>query len=403
MADTKSVDVILDFLRRNRFTRAEAALRSEINNRPNLNGFLQKITLEEDTSCDMPKTDKGNPVLEIQGANYHDGVEVSKELIVKEIECGTGRNATESKWKTATPYIGEQNKLNEVVGTSDKNFTFFKSFEDSMLDLYSWKFNPSNGPVVPHQNDGGSGANNTLKASVSQQSKCQTNEAVDAIAANTDAKSVEENTVLPDKKSLGLGNSSKTLMEPRYDLVQNKEPRELDQQLKFNSTSLKVNSAENPWSRTDENANSSSDLWKDCSIKTVFPFSKGDISTSFEGATYSAKKGGKRMVEISDMRAAIKEQVDELGEAIYLGNPQGSSEQKNIGSLSFPCVPENQNEEFPRLPPVKLKSEDKALAVNWGEKFERDGPTSKITCADNTLLIGSYLDVPIGQEINPSG
>ncbi|RDX76026.1 putative serine/threonine-protein kinase dyrk2 [Mucuna pruriens] len=404
MADTNtnSVDVILDFLRRNRFTRAEAALRSEINNRPDLNGFLQKLTLEEKAS-----NNEGKPVLEIQGLESHDTLEVSKELIVKEIECGNGQNSTESKWKTVAPAPSmlERNKLNEVVGTSDKNFIFSKSSEDGMLDLYSWKFNPSNGPVEPYQNDGASRANNTLslKATVSQQSKCQTNEAVDVIAANTNSKFGEENAVLADKKSLWPGSSSKASVDLKYDLVQSKEPMELDRQFIFNSSSLKVNFTDNPWSRTDENVNSSSDSCKDCSVKTVFPFSKGDVSTSFDGTTYSDKKEEKKRVEISDTRTYIKEQVDELGRAIYLVKTQGSSEQKIFSSLSFPLPPENQKEEFPRLPPVKLKSDDKPLVVNWEEKFERDGPTSKLPAADSTLLIGSYLDVPIGQEINPSG
>ncbi|RZB95455.1 putative serine/threonine-protein kinase dyrk2 isoform F [Glycine soja] len=310
MADTNtnSVDVILDFLRRNRFTRAEAALLSEISNRPDLNAFLQKP----------------------QGQG--------QELIVKEIECGT-------KWKT----------------TSE--------------DLYSWKFNPTNGPV---------------KATVS---KCQT---VDVIAANTNSKSGsgEENA---DKKSMWPASSSKA------SVVQSKEPRELDRQLKFNSSSLEVNFTDNPCPRKDENVNSSSDSGKDCSVKTVFPFSKGDVSTSFDGASYSYKIEEKKKVEISDTRTSIEEQVGELGRPIFLVKTPGSSEQKMIGSLSFPLPPENLKEDIPRLPPVKLKSDDKPLVVNWEEKFERDGPTSKLPGADSTLLVGSYLDVPIGQEINPSG
>ncbi|KAK7358093.1 hypothetical protein VNO77_00014 [Canavalia gladiata] len=399
MADTNSVDVILDFLRRNRFTRAEAALRSEINNRPDLNAFLHKLTLEEKSpQNNNNNNNKGKPVLEIQEADSHHGNEVSKELIVKEIECGSARNASESKWKATAPSMDRL-----VVGTGDKNFTFSKTSEDAMLDLYSWKFNPGNGPVEPYQNDGAGRTNNTLRASVSQQSKYQTHQAVDEIAANTNSKSGEENVVLADKKSLWpeSSSSSKAPVDPKYDVVQSKEPRELDQLLKFNSSSLQV--TDNPWSRTDENANSSSDSCKDCSVKTVFPFSKGDMCTSFDSTTYSDKKEDKRRIEITDIRMSLKEQVDELGRAIYLGKTQGSSEQKTVGSLSFPLPPENQTEEFPRLPPVKLKSDDKPLVVNWEEKFERDGPTSKLAGADNTLLIGSYLDVPIGQEINPSG
>ncbi|KAK7270677.1 hypothetical protein RJT34_26003 [Clitoria ternatea] len=395
MADTNSVEVILDFLRRNRFTRAEAALRSELSNCSDANGFLQKLTLEEKDLFGVLQNDKGKPVVENQGLDSCDSGEVSKELIVKEIECGTGRDAAESKRKTAAS-TGERNKPNEVVGTSDKNFTFSKGLEDSVLDLYSWKFNAGNGPMELYQNDGGSRANNTFKASVSQQSKYQTSEASDA--GNSNVKSWEENNVPPEQTSLWLGSSGKASVEPKYDVMQSKEPRELDRQLKFNSSSLKENLTDNVLSRTDENVNSSSDLWKDCSVKTVFPFSKGDMATSYNGSTYSDRKEEKRKAEISDVRASIKEQVDEVGRALYLGKLQGSS-----GSLSFPLVPENQKEEFPRLPPVKIKSEDKPLAVNWGEKFECDGLAVKVAGADNTLLIGSYLDVPIGQEIKTAG
>lgn len=396
MADTNSVEVILDFLKRNRFTRAEAALRSELSNCSDLNGFLQKLTLDEKNLHDGLQNDKGKPVVENQGLDSRDSVEVSKELIVKEIECGTGTsNAAESKWKLVAP-TGERNKSNEVVGTSDKNFTFSKSSEDSVLDLYSWKFNASNGPVEPYQNDGGSRPNNDLKAPVSQQSKYQTSEALDA--TNRNVKSREENNVPAEKTSSWLGNSGKASTEPKYDLMQSKEPRELDRQFKFNASSLKENLTDNVLSRTDENVNSSTELWKDCSVKTVFPFSKGDMSTSYNGSTYSDRKEEKRRAENSDVRASIKEQVDEVGRALYLGKLQGSSD-----SLSFPLAPENQKEEFPRLPPVKIKSEDKPLTFNWGEKFECDGLSVKLAGADNTLLIGSYLDVPIGQEIKTTG
>lgn len=394
MADTNSVEVILDFLRRNRFTRAEAALRSELSNCSDVNGFLQKLTLEEKELCGVLQNDKGKPVVENQSLDSRDSVEVSKELIVKEIECGTGRNAAESKWKTVAP-TGERNKSNEVVGTSDKNFTFSKSLEDNVLDLHSLKFNASNGPAETSQNDGGSRLNNTFKAPISQQPKYQTSEALDA--TNSNVKSREENNVPAEKTSLWLGSSGKTSMEPKYDVVQSKEPRELDRQLKFNVSSLKENLTDNVLSRTGENGNSSTDQWKDCPVKTVFPFSKGDMSTSYNGSTHSDRKEEKIKVE-NNVRASIKEQVDEVGRALYLGKLQGSS-----GGLSFPLALENQKEEFPRLPPVKIKSEDKPLTFNWGEKFEGDGLAVKLAGADNSLLIGSYLDVPIGQEIKTTG
>lgn len=400
MAEANTVEGILDFLRRNRFTRAEAAFRSELNNCSDVNGFLQKLTLEEKNLCDLPQNDKGKLAVENRGLDSRDNVEVSKELIVKEIECGTGRNTTESKWKNATP-TEERNKSNEVVGTSGTNFTFLKSSEDSVFDLQSWKIN---GPAEAYQNDSGSKAsNNTLKASISQQSKNQTSETFDA--ANSNVKTTEENSVSAEKKSSLLGSSSsgKASTEPKFNIAQNKESKEIDrQQLKFNS-SLKENLADNVVLRADENANSSSEVWKDCSIKTVFPFSTGDVSTSYSSSNYSEKVDEKRKSEISDARAYIKEQVDEVGRAFYLAKLQGSSEQNNISALTFPIAPEKHKEEYPRLPPVRIKSEDKSLTINWSEKFESDGLAAKLASADSSLLIGSYLDVPIGQEIKNAG
>ncbi|MED6172883.1 hypothetical protein PIB30_054064 [Stylosanthes scabra] len=315
MSDPNSVDVILEFLRRNRFTRAEAALRSELGNRSDVNGFLQKLKLEEKELCDVSHEDKGTLVLENRGSDSRDSVDGSKELIVKEIEYGTSRNNVESKRK-ASASTGERNQSNEVGGTSDKNFSFSKGSEDNLLDLNSWKFGPGNGPAEPYQTYGGSGASNVLKTPMSQQSKSLTSEVIDS--ANRKVKSGEENAVPTERNSTWLGSSSKATAEPKYELIQSKEPRELDRQLKFRKL-------------------------------------------------------------------------------------QGSSEQNNFGSLSFPLAPENQKEEFPRLPPVRIKSEDKQLAVNWEEKFERDGLSAKLSGTDNTLLIGSYLDVPIGQEIKTAG
>jgi hypothetical protein len=94
--------------------------------------------------------------------------------------------------------------------------------------------------------------------------------------------------------------------------------------------------------------------------------------------------------------------VDEVGRTLFFGKSQESTEQKNLSGLGFSLVSDIPKEEFPRLPPVKLKSEDKP-SINWQETFERDGPSSKVISADNSYLIGSYLDVPVGQEINSSG
>ncbi|KAM2167562.1 hypothetical protein COP2_040678 [Malus domestica] len=452
MADSKSVDVILDFLRKNRFSRAEAALRSELGNRPDLNGFLQKLTFEDkDSSHSSEAENRDKLVVENQGLGSRNGDEVSQELIVKEIECGTGRNGSESKWKNATS-IGEWNKSVDVAGTNHKSFAFSKGLEETVLDLYSWQSSPSNGPAEPYQSDGGGIISNFPEPQISQQSKNHTTEVPNSGKAilkygeeisfsgekktswsgSTSKPSVEfkydrtqtsepkeldrqlktstaffkenaeEFCFSGEKKTSWSGSTSKPSVEFKYDRTQTSEPKELDQQLKTSTTFFKENAAENPWPRIEEPTNPPSEMWKDCSVKTVFPFSKGDVLTSYDSASGSDKKEGKRKNELTDIRATIKEQVDEVGRALYLSQSQGSSEQKTISNLIFPILSENQKEEFPRLPPVKLKSEDKPLNVNWEEKFERDGPGPKLSSADNALLIGSYLDVPIGQEINSS-
>ncbi|XP_057460255.1 uncharacterized protein LOC130750669 isoform X3 [Actinidia eriantha] len=402
MADSSSVDVILEFLRRNKFTRAEAALRSELGNHPDLNGFLEKLTIEEkDSSKILEEENGGKRALENQGTSNRIGGEVSKELIVKEIECGTGRNGSESKWKNSS-YTGERNKLIEPFGTSAKNFTFSKSSEDTVLDLYSWNFNPSNGPVDMYQNDVSINTSNLSEFQVTGHSRFHSDEVSDA--GKTSSKAKEDTSFSSEMRTSWPASTSKSSGEPKHERNQASELKELDQQCTVSVPPARDNFEHNPWSRGNEPARSSSDLWKDCSVKNVFPFSKLDASTSYESACTGDQKEGKRRAETSDARAAIKEQVDEVGRALYFGKTQESSKQKNISSLVFPIASENQKEELPWLPPVKLKSElkseDKALNISWDEKFDCDGPGLKLAAADNAFLIGSYLDVPIGQEIS---
>ncbi|GFP88472.1 probable serine/threonine-protein kinase dyrk2 [Phtheirospermum japonicum] len=250
------------------------------------------IVAEEDKKIKSPR-----PSLEknLKDLSASTSAEVaSKELIVKEVECGT----------------------------SDKNFTFSKSSDDTVLDLTSWKYSTSNGPITFSQSD----ENNFLGFQVTGKAKL--------------------NPV-----------NLKATVEPKHD---KSELKQVDGQ--------------------------KNELWKDCSIKTVFPFSIGDASTSYDSAVDVVdKKDGKKKAEFNEIRAAMKEQVD-------------------FGSLDFhQLASENQKEELPRLPPVRLKSEDKPFSIHWEEKYERDGPGTKILNADNPYLIGSFLDVPIGQELIPSG
>ncbi|KAL3512464.1 hypothetical protein ACH5RR_025181 [Cinchona calisaya] len=408
MADSSSVDGILEFLRVNNFTRAEAALRSELTNRPDLNVDLQKLMLE-DKGLSMPleEANGGKLAMEKVGvrsrgsgevlkeSSSRSSGEVSKELIVKEIEYGS-----ESKWKSVS-YMGEQSKINESVGTSEKSFTFSKGSDDTVLDLYSRKYIHSNGPTVCYQNDVGSAtANNFSGFQESGKPKLSLGEVFDGGKAN--AKSGEDDSSSGGKRTAWPGSTSKSILELKNDRGQDTELKEVDPPHKRTGGFTKDDSLDYLWSRNDELSDQSSDLWKDCSIKTILPFPKGDTSTSYDGTVnIGDKKEIKRKMEITDIRAAIKEQVDEVGRSFYFGKMQ-ENEPKDFSVLCFPHA-ENQKEEFPRLPPVKLKSEDKPFNISWEGKIEVDGPGSKCASTENTYLIGSFLDVPIGQEINTSG
>ncbi|CAK9164350.1 unnamed protein product [Ilex paraguariensis] len=398
MGESGSVDVILEFLRRNKLTRAEAALRSELCSRSDLNGVLEKLALEEKDEANGGALAAENQVTSYQGS----GVVVSKELIVKEIECGAARNGSEGIWKKEVAYVGERSKGDELVGTSDKHFTFSKSLEDSVLDLYNLKYNPSNGPLVYYQNDDSVNENSFSEFQVSVQSRFQSAEISDIGKAN--AKCGEDITFSSETKASWLGSTSKANVELKHERSQTNELKEVDQQHRISAAYSKDEFVENPWSRSDRPSNPSSELWKTCSIKPVFPLPKVDASTSYDNSIgITDKKEGKRKVEINDIRASVKEEVDEVGRALYFGKAQGSAEPKGFSALGFHLASENQKEEFPRLPPVRLKSEDKSFNINWEEKFECDGTESKIINAENAYLIGSFLDVPIGQEINSAG
>ncbi|XP_042495339.1 uncharacterized protein LOC122074536 [Macadamia integrifolia] len=414
MAD--SVDVILEFLRRNRFTRAEAALRGELNNRLDLNGSLQKPILKDKELGNQLKEEEEEKLEVTQVSNRGSGAqssaEISKELIVKEIECGTSRNGYDSKWRPFSS-VGERNMPGELAGTTEKSFSFAQGSQDNPPDLHPLIFNPNNGPFDLLQKDGGSVTTNFSGLQISEQSKHRSHASDKGNKVIGVMKSGESHAaelgVSGEQKNLWLGSASasanKSSFELKFERSQINERKELGQQFGPNPTSSKDGLMDGLWSNNEEPTHSSSDPWKECSVKTVFPFSKGDASTSYDSdlASGDNRKEGTRKLETNDIRAVMKEQVDEIGRAIFFGKSQGISEQKNYRSLDLPLISENHKEELPRLPPVKLKSEDKPVNIHWEEKFDHHGHEPKLNNLDTTFLIGSYLDVPVGQELNSAG
>ncbi|KAK9075112.1 hypothetical protein SSX86_003431 [Deinandra increscens subsp. villosa] len=340
MADSSSVNVILEFLRRNKFAKAEAALRNEIGNGTGLNGFMQDLKLD-------------------QGKSSQISDEASKEdFVVKVMEYGTARNGSDSKRKNVG-FVKEKSGAGEPIGMNDKNYRPSNNSDETVLDLFSRNFSSSNGSADLYLNGASIKSNDVKESQVSSQSKIHPSELADTVSV--------------------------VVKQQRMDKVI--EPKEFNEINPVTGAAYKDDFADNPWLMNDEFKYGSSGLWKDCSVKTVFPFPKGDASTSFD----------------TNIRAAMKEQVDEAGRALYSATNQRNNESKSFTGLGFPVITDKHKEELPRLPPVKLKSDDKSSIITWEEKYQRDGPGSKPINADSAYLIGSFLDVPIGQEMSFSG
>ncbi|VVA95152.1 unnamed protein product [Arabis nemorensis] len=377
MTDQSSVDGILEFLKRNRFSKAEEALRKELNNHSDLNGFLQKLTLEE-------KDSRATASNELRRSGSRDS-EVSKELIVKEIDCGTGTNGSVIKWEN-----GEKPSKKETVVSSEMSFTFSKNLgDDAALDAHSYKFTSCNGNLEPYRNvdDVSSSSLGDLYA-------------VDhSRQGDIDKKIVEtgEDIVFFGNKSTSWsGNTSKGNSGSKKS-----ETNEIDRLVQnFGKPESYRGSTR---VRTEDVVDATSENWKECSVNTLFQSSRGDASTSYNMVTNSDKREGKKKADTGDVREAIKKQESEVARALFFGKTQSTFDDKSISSLGFPLVYDTRKEEFPRLPPVKLKSEDNPLSLYCEEKFERDGSGPRLINDEEALLIGSYLDVPIGQEISSSG
>ncbi|KAL9311619.1 putative dual-specificity kinase CMGC-DYRK-PRP4 family [Arabidopsis thaliana] len=383
MTDQSSVDGILEFLRNNRFSNAEEALRNELSNRSDINGFLQKLMLEDkDSSKDSNERANGK---ELRRSGSRDS-EVSKELVVKEVDCGTSTTGSVINWENGA--ATEKPSKKETVIPSEMSFTFSKNSGDAAAppDAHSYEFTSGNGTLEPYGNIDDNSSSSLVDSYAFEQ------------LADIDKKIVEtgEDIVFFGNKSTLLsGNSSKGNSGSKI-----KKPNEIDQ---LGEIFGKHDSYKGSVLLRTEDVIDTSENWKERSVKTLFQSSRGDASNSYNLVSISDKRDGKKKAEISDVRVAIKEQESEVARALFFGKSQSTFDDKNISSLGFPLVFDTRKEEFPRLPPVKLKSEDNPLSLHCEEKFERDGSGPRLINDDEALLIGSYLDVPIGQEISSSG
>ncbi|KAL6508571.1 hypothetical protein OROGR_023282 [Orobanche gracilis] len=411
MAGSSPVEDILDYLRKNKFTKAEAALKSELGNKPDINGILQKLKLDgREPVSRSSEEGNGQKLPEINGPkllekdpkiknNWHRGegpeksssAEVSKELIVKEVECGTGTNGYERKWRSCG-IVGDQSMVDASVGTSDKNNTICKSSDDTVLDLHSSKYSSckAKASAPSFQNDS-SNLNENKFSGLQVSGKAKFNLLEAHNSGKVDSKSGGDSFSGEERISWPVSISKAASVELKHERSEKRELKVVDRQKRPSASCSKNEHADSMWSsRSNVSAYPSSELWM-------------DASTSYDSAAIFDTKEGKRKTETNEIRSdIIKDQVDEVGRALDFRKTWGG-ELKDFGSLGFCLASDNEKEELPRLPPVRLKSVDNSFNIHWEEKYEREGPGPKILDATDTYLIGSLLDVPIGREINPSG
>lgn len=383
------MDSILNFLKLNGFTEAEAALRGELSNRSESNGSISSYVMEgrEDSVIRVKDQSKGS-----RGSQSG---EISKELIVKEVEGGTVTNGSITKLKSVS--VGERSKGGEILGLGEK------SAESAFGDLYSWNIDPGNGNVDSFLKDDIAFANNFSELQISEQLKCCSGPVSDR-KNSTGVVASRENY---KSESDSMGSMSRPLIDVMHERNQTRDRIVFDQARKPTNACSKGKLLDNPWSTSAGHMQSSLDSWKDCSVKTILPFPMADSSSNYDNIFGSGNgvKEGKQKLGSNDMWAAKKEHIIEMDQLFELGKSQGCSNLRDIGSVSShpQIVSESQKEELPQLPPVKLKLEDKSISIHWDEKVDHHVSGTKITMEDESFFIGSYLDIPIGQEINSSG
>lgn len=322
-----SVDVVLEFLKKNRFAKAEAALRRELNGRSDLNGLLENNLPEARDS-------RGRYAELWSAAGF------SKGFIVKEIGVG-----------------GAENR-----GEVANGFGCGRLREDRSGDLC---------PLNPNAENSGSNSVSFSKESGSIAEKFA------EIFISGEPKR-RGNSLMAEKRDSAAGNGSGGSGKGKLDV---EEKPDTSSGFRVSDANPKSHFPDNLWSERDEPP-------KGCSVKALFPFPGDNASCSYDGCVGNGNGGGEMKRDYEAIET--KEQLCE-----------GADLKTNDKKFDLPPIGEKQREELPRLPPVRLRSEEKLVDMNWEERSHVLG--ARMTNGDNGCMIGSFLDVPVGQEISSSG
>ncbi|KAL9224809.1 hypothetical protein vseg_000810 [Gypsophila vaccaria] len=397
MEDANSVDVVLDFLQKKGYSRAEAALRRELGNFADENGF-QKLKLEQrDRDKKVHEDNVQNLFARNQESSSWRSGDNSGELIVKEIECGIPQNGKDRKWKSKAT-TSEQRTTVEAIGGTDKVFTFSRGSEDTVFDLYTWKLNQDNDSANLCQS--GSSNPSCVEFQSSGPSKYRVSEVTNT--GKIDALPVNEIVFPSQELPSWASTSGKLNADASRDFDMESDRKDVVIGKRSSIMQSKEYVDDELWSVIEDASNSTLGQWKECAVKSVLSFPNINIPTTTDCVLGSCDKEGLRKTEKAGSREATKEQVDELRGFVYPVKLQGICEKRNPEDMGLQLVSESQKEDYPRLPPLRLKSEDKQLCSAWEERFHHDGPSLNLSNADNTRLIGSYVDVAVGQELNSS-
>ncbi|TVU45345.1 hypothetical protein EJB05_04830 [Eragrostis curvula] len=342
---SENIDLVLEFLRKNRFAKAEAALRGELTGRGDSNGPTTQRRLAD------PKAEEEQEGSEVgsnagpKGAASVRSVDSSREFIVKEIDVGAMPNRSDGRKGSGTG----------------------QPLESNMGDLYPWNFSIAN----------------------------STAEQLAELLVSEEVPRHRRGAMVTEKRDRGVGTEQPGPV--------------LEQKASFGRGKGKVDAAgrseinDQGHSRDKNLVPEKEELMNGCTVKTVLPFPAENPSSSYNSTHHeNERKEIKKGINADVGGKAAKGQLDEGNRQYYFEKSQDTNQVADR-CFDLQLLGDNQREELPKLPPVRLKSEDKLVNMNWEEKINHHGSGSKQSSDDHAFMIGSYLDVPIGQEITSSG
>uniref|UniRef100_A0ACD6A713 Uncharacterized protein n=1 Tax=Avena sativa TaxID=4498 RepID=A0ACD6A713_AVESA len=340
----ENIDLVLEFLKKNRFAKAEAALRGELSS----NGpSTQRRAAEPKGDDEQEDSEVGSAAGPRGGAASARSADSSREFIVKEIDVGGLLNGSDGK----------------------KGVGIGLPLENNTGDLYPWNFSIANSTV----------------------------EQLAELLVSEEVPRHRRGPVLAEKRDRGVGTEQPgPVLEQKVSFGRGKGKVDLAGRSEANEPGH--SSDKNPVPEKEEPLNG-------YAVKTVFPFPTENPSSSYHSTHHdgSERKDTKKSINADGSGKAAKRQPDEGNKQYYLGKSQNDVDHIADRCFDLQLMGNNQREEFPKLPPVRLKSEDKLVNMNWEEKIDHHGSGTNDPSTDHVFMIGSYLNVPIGQDITSSG